>query len=133
MGKSNKKKKKTDYDLTGVFDSKDDGGWVSGVSAMALDEEGAGGEDGAPVVGAGKDHAGEAMDTAEAGPKGAKGGALGVNKASMKAVRGNRTKAQKQRKAKLVEKAAARADKVVVRVNTKSSKKAKKVGLKGIY
>ncbi|EFJ52137.1 hypothetical protein VOLCADRAFT_86984 [Volvox carteri f. nagariensis] len=57
-------------------------------------------------------------------PQGAKGTSLGVQKASMKAVRGQRTKAQKSRKNKKIEKvgdpAAARADKAVVRIGAKT-------------
>ncbi|KAG2448324.1 hypothetical protein HYH02_006908 [Chlamydomonas schloesseri] len=124
MGKkSNKKKnKKSEFDDVTFFDKKDDGaGWMTGVSAMAMDE------DAAPK----KSSEAADMDIGD-GSKAAKSG-LGVQKASMKAVRGQRTKAQKLRKSKLAEKATARADKVVVKVGTKVAIKAKKTSLKHIY
>ncbi|KXZ56758.1 hypothetical protein GPECTOR_1g683 [Gonium pectorale] len=75
------------------------------------------------------------MDTSEApgGKKGSKGVALGIQKVSLKAVRGQRTKAQKLRKAKRTEKAEARAEKVVVKSSLSLSHKQKKNSLKTMY
>ncbi|PNW85370.1 hypothetical protein CHLRE_03g183250v5 [Chlamydomonas reinhardtii] len=123
MGKKSNKKKNKKSEFDDFFDKKEEGaGWMTGVSAMALDDEKKSSEAGAAEAD---------MDTGD-GSKAAKSG-LGVQKSSMKAVRGQRTKTQKLRKAKLAEKATARADKVVVRVGTKVALKQKKSSLKHIY
>ncbi|GLC44456.1 hypothetical protein PLESTB_000467600 [Pleodorina starrii] len=127
MGKSKGKGKRKKSEFDDFFEKKDDG-WVSGVSAMALDGEPAS----APTSTA----AGEIADM-EVGDapsaKGGKGTSLGVQKISMKAVRGQRTKAQKFRKGKQAEKATARAEKAVVRIGAKTAHKQKKNSLKTIY
>ncbi|KAG2442555.1 hypothetical protein HXX76_002641 [Chlamydomonas incerta] len=126
MGKKSSKKKNKKSEFDDFFEKKDEGaGWMAGVSAMALDDEGA------PKKSSEAGAAEADMDIGD-GSKAAKSG-LGVQKTSMKAVRGQRTKAQKLRKAKLAEKATARADKVVVRVGTKVAVKQKKSSLKHIY
>ncbi|PNH12371.1 hypothetical protein TSOC_000661 [Tetrabaena socialis] len=120
------KQKKLDSKYEDFF-SKDKEGWVSGVSAVELEAAAAKEPSAAPS-------APTAMDSGDVPrARSAKGSAPGVHKGSLKAVRGQRTKAQKLRKSKQTEKATARADKVVVRVDKSSALSKKKAGLKSIY
>lgn len=126
MGKSKKKNKKSEFDdFFGGKQPTSSGtdGWMSGVSAMALDSE-------PPTAGTA---AAAAMDTTD-GPAATKP-ELGVRHGSMKVggKRGQRTKIQKERKSIKAEKALARADMTVVRMGSKAALKQKRLGLKHMY
>ncbi|GIL99513.1 hypothetical protein Vretimale_4665 [Volvox reticuliferus] len=129
MGKSKQKGKRKKSEFDTFFDKKEgsDEGWASGVSAMALDGNC---PDISPTMAAGS----TGMEIGDAPrcqvPKGT---ALRVQKVSMKNVRGQRTKAQKLRKNKKIEKATARADKEVVRMGSRTTHKQTKNSLKAIY
>ncbi|GLI69031.1 hypothetical protein VaNZ11_013572 [Volvox africanus] len=131
MGRTKRKGKSKKSEFDSFFDKKggSDEGWASGISAMALDGDNTAIEPTLPAAGGST-----GMEIGDA-PRcqGPKGTALRVQKVSMKTVRGQRTKAQKLRKSKKIEKATARADKEVVRMGSRTTHKQTKNSLKAIY
>lgn len=138
MGKSRKKKATIDYDeLFKSEPKKSEDDWFCGLSALMLEDDPSRPLKVLPSA-AGSAAAEDGMDTADVLPSARKKRrqkqrGLQLQSASLKNGRGNRTAAQKKRKAGKTEKALARAEKAAVKVNRKVSKKQQVAALKALY